>query len=284
MLYERLKSELFQISGKAIQKEIKFGGLSEKIDSLTILENYYGLVKTIEVNIKHDSIKEKHHNLLFYPMLITEKNNLCYINNIIEKKEDKDLNYKNNNNNIIDLTTEKELYNFKINNIKLIKPNYINYNEINFNIIEYFGGITQLLPFISLIRNLLENKKIKLINSQDKSEFLISFLTDILCIFLNIIGYYKEYQVHIEKFSLFFFCILSEIDITLSSQIDKILEIISRLPENIQSKNFKILQNLIAILTKNAKDKNLSQFYSKLEEENLNKENNFYFFFIQLYT
>lgn len=277
----------YQIAEESIKNEkIKCGGFNEKIESLTILENYYGLVESIEIILKYDSIKEKIHNLLFYPMPITEKDTLCYINNIIENNdkilESKD--FKNKNNNIIDLTTEKDLYKIKINNNKLIKANYINYNDINFNIIEYFGGITQLLPFMSLIKNLFENKKIKLINDQDKNEVLISFVTDILSIFINIIFYYKEYKIHIEKYSLFFFCILTELDIIFFSKKDTILNTVANLSNEIQSKYSQILQKFIGLLTNNEKKENLSQFFSFLVKGDKNISNKYDYFFRQLYT
>ena len=71
-------------------------------------------------------------------------------------------------NRIVDLSTDEDLFEVKIKDTKKVHVNYINYNEENYNIIEYFGGLKQLLPFMSLIKNLFENKKIELICNQKR--------------------------------------------------------------------------------------------------------------------
>ena len=193
----------YQIIGREMKKELIKFDLKTNITSLTILENYYGQVNSIEINLRYNNLNGYDHILMFYPINTTETNRLCCIKNFI-KKDFEDIKYVNKD--IIDLTTiNKNIFDLKIDNNKLIKVNYINYNEDNYNIIEYFGGITQLLPFMSLINNLFENNKIKEINSQNKTDILTSFVTEILCKFFTIIFYYKEYKKFVEKYSLFFF-------------------------------------------------------------------------------
>ena len=218
-IYNNKVKLYYQISGKKENTiNIKYNAI-DNIETITILENYYGLIQSIEVTLKNKNeeldYKSKIH--LYYPIPTTQKNGLCKIKNIIQ------------NNNIIDLTTEKEseFFKFYIENNNLIKVNYINYNEENYNIIEYFGGITQLLPFMSLIKNLFENEKIKLINQQNKNDILTSFVNDILCSFINIIFYYDEYKINIIKYFLFFLYIISELDISLLSKSHAIIETIN---------------------------------------------------------
>ena len=259
----------YQILGKNLKKEeIKYIEI-DNIETISILENYYGLIKSIEITLKNKTLDQKSQILLYYPIPTTEKNGLGEINHIAQ------------NDNIIDLTTEKKAFKFIIDDNKLIKVNYINYNEENYNIIEYFGGITQLLPFISLIKNLFENEKIKLINHQNKNDILISFVTDILCSFINIIFYYNEYKINIVKYFLFFLYILSELDIYLLSKLDKINETINCLDNNIPKKYQEIIQYFFLFLglARNEYINDLRFYIENYAKININD-----LFYNQLYT
>ena len=270
----------YQIIGKEIKSEIINFDLKE-ISNITLLENYYGQVNSIEINLRQNTLNGYNHSLIFYPIPITETNNLCCIKNFIKKDNDKT---KNENQNIIDLTTiNKKIFDFKIDNTKLIKVNYINYNENNYNIIEYFGGITQLLPFMSLINNLFENNKIKEINSQNKNDILISFATDILYIFFNIIFHYKEYKKNIEKYSLFFFCIINELNYLLLSEKQLIISFLFNLMGREETKKFgNTFSDLIKILSidKTGAFNN----YNFIVKENEKIIDNFHYFYRQLYS
>ena len=264
------KVELYyQILGKQVKKDVIKYIEIDNIETISILENYYGLIKSIEITLKNKELKEKSQILLYYPIPTTEKNGLCEINHIGQ------------NNNIIDLTTEKKTFKFVIDDNNLIKVNYINYNEENYNIIEYFGGITQLLPFMSLIKNLFENEKIKLINQQNKNDILISFVTDILCSFINIIFYYNEYKINIVKYFLFFLYILSELDTILLSKIDKVIETINYLDDNIKAK-YKVIINYFILFLKLERNEfinDLEFFIESYYRVNIND-----LFYNQLYT
>ena len=233
-VYQRKIEFYYEIKDKRIVKEdLKYNEI-ENIEYITILDNYYGQINSIEITLKNKSVDEKTQINLYYPIPSTEKNGLGKIKNIIQKDKDKNVgnnNEENDENDIIDLTTENEsdFYKFKIDDNKLIKVNYINYNEDNYNIIEYFGGITQLLPFMSLIKNLFENENIKIINNQNKNDFLISFFNDILIIFINIISYYDEYKLKIYRYFIFFISILSELDFSFFSKADIIIEEMNKL-------------------------------------------------------
>ena len=273
-IYRNFVYLYYEVLGKKIeQKKIKIDPI-EKLDTLNILDKYYGQVNSIEITIKHMTLKEKYEIFLYYPIPTTKKNSLCCIKNTIKYDT---CNYTDN---IIDLTTNPEKINFVINDDNLIKVNYINYNEINFKVIEYFGGITQLLPFMSLIKNLFENENIKVINAQDKKDVLASFVTDILCAFINIIFYYKEYKVNIERYKLFFFTILTELDSALFSQKDLILSTALNNHDTKFEKNFQKLTGIINIEIDEDKNEYL---LSLIKEEKL-LFNNYDYFFNQLYT
>ena len=272
----------YQILGKEIKEEKIDFDLKENISTITILENYYGQIKSIEINLKKLSYNGNRDNIFFfYPIPTTETNNLCCIKNFT-KKEKEDIKYANHN--IIDLTTiNKKKFDLKIDNNKLIKVNYINYNEDNYNIIEYFGGITQLLPFMSLINNLCENNKIKEINFQNKNDFLTSFVTEILYIFFNIIFYYKEYKECIDKYSLFFFCIINELNPILLSEKQLIMNFIFNLLGEKEAKQYSwVFSDFVKIVSI---DKNGAfNDYNFVVKENEKKIENFNFFYRQLYT
>ena len=270
----------YQITGKEIKKELIKYDLKLNIVSLTILDNYYGQVNSIEINLRNNNLNGYNNIFLFYPIITTETNSLCYIKNFITK-DNEDIIYANKE--IIDLTTiNKKIFDLKIDNKKLIKVNYINYNEDNYNIIEYFGGINQLLPFMSLINNLFENDKIKEINYQNKTDILTSFVTEILYKFFNIIFYYKEYKRYIEKYSLFFFCILNELNPILLSENQLIMNFLFNLMDKKETKIFgSTFGKFVKILSMNKNE--TSNEYNCIVEENEEKIDNFDYFHNQLY-
>ena len=273
-VYQRYVEVDYQIleKKKSNMDKIKFESIIN-IKTLTILDKYFGQVSSIEITLKQKSIDEKV-DYLYYPIPTTEKNTLAYI-----KKSNK---YNKNNyiDNVIDLTTTNENHEFKIDNDKLIKVNFINYTEVSFNVIEYFGGITQLLPFMCLIKNLLKNEKIKLINSQNKIDVLASFVADILCSFINIIFYYKEYKINIEKYKLFFFCILTELDSVLLSQKQNIIDKAISFRD---SKYVKTIAKLIGILNFETNEYKNEFLFNLIKEEKSLFDNHEYFF-NQFYT
>ena len=258
-VYKKFVEFSYDIPGK---KKAKLEKISidpiKMLETLTILEGYYGLVNSVEIAFDGVSNNEKFY-YLYYPIPITKKK-LCCI--------------KNSKDNIIDLTRIPDKHILKFYDDNLIRVNYINYNEKNFNIIEYFGGITQLLPFVSLINNLFHNNKIKLINSQNKNDVLQSFISDILCSFINIILYYPEYNLNIKRYKLFFFCILTELDSFLLSKNEKLKNEILKFNDIIKDIEF------LAIFGENDKCEHIMKL---INEEKILFNNNDYFFG-QLYT
>ena len=134
------------------------------------------------------------------------------------------------------------------------------------------------MPFANLIKNLFQNKKIKLIISQNKKDVLISFVTDILCIFINIIFYFPEYKVNIERYKLFFFCVLAELDSALLSEKEKIID---KAINYGYSNSEKIINNLIDIMNiinKESKEDKSKFILNLIKEEKILFHNYDYFF------
>ena len=282
----------------------------EKIKEVTFFKNFYGQISSIELSIIRKSMGTKSKNCIFYPIPNSEENILYGIPKNIKLDMDlknnlEKINSKNNENkeskefkenkdlkdeseylkelNIIDLTMDEEPYELKIDNIKLIKSNYINYNEENYNIIEYFGGITQILPFMRLINNLYENKNIELINNQNKNDLLISFVNDILWTFINIIFHYNEYSINVYKYCLFFFSIIVELDRNLFSKNDIIIEKIYSLNQDIITKHTDLISCFFKIL-KMDENENINNFFIDILDNNIIFIiNNYEYFFNQLY-
>ena len=170
------------------------------VDNFNILNNFYGQIKSFEIKfVKHylNNTEEKIYSKTINPFPIKHCGNIFNSNFHINKKlnlernftlelqnqEYSDLNldiYKSNENDDNYITIKIEL---KIQDSNLIKVNYINYKEDNFNIIDYFGGIVQLLPFLKIINGLYRNTKI--LDKIGKIDFLIEFVKNVLLIIFN---------------------------------------------------------------------------------------------------
>ena len=196
--------------------------------NIYILNNFYGQLKSIEI-IMHEEMKNKNEIIIFSRLIspfplkdnggIIFKSNFKfnkYINekkfltNIFKNENNQSKNNNNNNNNNNEINAEICL---KIKDINLVKVNYINYKEQNFNVIDYFGGITQFLPFLHIINGLHRNNNIKAINNIEKEEFLIDFAKNILLIIynhVNISGIKK--QENFKKYWIFYLYILNKIE------------------------------------------------------------------------
>ena len=70
--------------------------------------------------------------------------------------------------------------------------NYLDYQDIYFDLIDSLGGLKQLIPFIFLINEIYKNKNITSIGTEDKTEFLKLFIIDILGV---IHRYFKKYNL-----------------------------------------------------------------------------------------
>ena len=196
------------------------------ISKITILENYIGQIKVIDIKLLSNKDKEIKcfSNYIYKPLpnsnneylrdvKIRNFNNKStkILNNFIEKEnekenillEEKDEEEENEENNI---------YKIKIIDNNLFKINYVNYNIKRFNVVEYFGGIIQLLPFADLIKKLYLNEKLNNDIIQNDTKILyISFIEDIILGLFHCLIKYKMNEKVIKKFYLFVFSILYEL-------------------------------------------------------------------------
>ena len=176
-------------------------------NNISILNNFYGGIRSIEIYFTEELNNKTQKNIfsrIIYPFPL--KNNEGKIFQSSFQFNSKNNNNLKNNYNKINISLE-------IKDINLVKVNYINYLEKKFNIIDYFGGVSQFLPFLYLINGLYRNKKIKKINNIEKENFLIDFAKSILLIIYNYInnsGIKK--QQNFEKYWIFYLYLLNKIE------------------------------------------------------------------------
>ena len=107
--------------------------------------------------------------------------------------------------------------------------------------IEYFGGLVQLVPFIPLIKGIYNNKKIKFICGITKIEVLKTIFDNIIYLLSKIINQNKEeYSIKFKKYELFVHCLIlqSNYEILSGSKVDKIGKEIT-----IRDKIFPLIRN-----------------------------------------
>ena len=199
---------------------------------INILNNFYGQIKKIEISFNNES-NNNEDNISIYPFPLKDNDGILLNAEYTFKNEKEEFNdndiasevifdgsndlvnyqiYVNNNindkkNNIIEII-------LKIKDINLVKVNYINYKEMQFNIIDYFGGITQFLPFLNIINKIYNNKNIVNINEIPKQNILINFVKDILIIiFKNINNTLNYKQYYLNTYWNFYFYILNKIEL-----------------------------------------------------------------------
>ena len=185
----------------------------KSIKDFYLLDQFYGQIKYLEF-IESQIISNNKKILIdkiFEPYPLTDKGVLYQSNKIeINSKE------KNKDN-----ITNNDLH-ISINIIKknLVKANYINYLENNFELLDYIGGFTPFIPFIPLINGINTNQKINIINGKNKKEYLNNFVEDILYLFSKMVVKYKVTYAYgekkilkkIRKYMLFVFCLIFQID------------------------------------------------------------------------
>ena len=210
------KKVIIQIREKENSKdfiEIKLKKDIKVIKNFYLLENFYGQIKRIEINLSQKEKNNKETILIdkrFEPFILDDEGNL-YFNPNSEKN------------------IEKEIINIKINEVNknLVKSNYINYLESDFELIQYFGGFSPFVPFCSLINGLFTNEKIISINEVDRKTYMKRFLNGILYSLFKMIQRFQEnYQKkhsssdklkrfikkYIQKYNIFAFSLILQID------------------------------------------------------------------------
>ena len=179
--------------------------LSSSIKKLTILNNFYGEIKSIEISIFKDIPNEREEKYLYSKQINPFP--LKYNGILFSSKYKFIVNNKNKNQQQI---IQQGLLEIKVKDINLLRVNYINYKEEK-NIIDYFGGINQFLPFLKIINGIYRNEKILSINNVDKDITLINFAKNILLIIFNY--FIKSDKINIfKKYWNFFLHIFNKIE------------------------------------------------------------------------
>ena len=145
------------------------------IKCISLLQEFYGQISSIELSIGNSKNKIDYE---FLPLSIRNENEIYYFKKIINNNSDDGENKLNNINNIIPKII--------VNNKDLVNINYINYNDKNFDIIDYFGGIIQFLPFYKIFKSFKEKRD----NSNEakiQSPFTKNIDREILNNFFNLI-------------------------------------------------------------------------------------------------
>ena len=140
-------------------------------DELYFLENYYGQIEEITIVLYQTDAKMNFEYVL-KPYLLSD-NSLYYDSSFIKR--------------------------ISFTNPHLVKVNYINYLEENFDLVNYFLGIKPLIPFIPLIDGIYNNTKINTINGVDKKLFLRKLYKTIIINFLSMIIIKKNKELQKEK-------------------------------------------------------------------------------------
>ena len=220
-----------------IKKEEK--NINEKIindvSNISILANYIGQIKYINIKLLSKKIDKSNNCFSEYLFKPFENINNEYL------REGTNNNDKENQNNIFE-EENNELYTIKIMDTNLFRTNYINYYHTKFHVVDYFGGIIQILPFADLIKKLYLNEKLSNEAMKDNNkELFITFINDILLGFFNSLLYCRINKKIIKKYYLFFFSLLFE----LLSTIFKDEDILNKNNDNdIFKIDIYILENL----------------------------------------
>ena len=168
----------------------------KEIKTISLLEDFYGQISSIELSIKEEKEVVEYQ---FLPFSIRNDNTIYYIKKKkISNNETKNI---NNNNNIIPKIV--------INNKNLVNINYINYNDKKLNIIDYFGGIIQFLPFYKIFKNIDENNKYI---TKEKINHFLNFLIKIVIGKLFSIYQWKKI---FKRYACFVYYLLLDLDFDL---------------------------------------------------------------------
>jgi len=180
----------------------------DEIETISLLEGFYGQVSLIGISITKESKITKYK---FFPISIRNGNTIFHI----KKKVNENISCE-------------YIPKITISDKNLVKVNYINYNNKIFNIINYFGGIIQFLPFYQIFKKLLqapytsknEANKSDSINKSEISDF-IYFLVKIMIKQLFSI---KNNVDLYNKYISFVYSLLLNIDFDLIISLDDLVE------------------------------------------------------------
>ena len=292
--FELLKNEI-ALEININSKKIILKGACKPIDinskKINILNNFYGQIKSIEISIfeilpnKNKTEKSSYfQKLLPYPL--KDNGGIIFssefqFDNYNESLRQSEYKVRFGSNDLITYDEPSE-NNVKIEiiikDINLVKTNYINYKEKEFNIIDYFGGIKQFLPFLNIINGLYNNKNIQIINGIKKENVLINFCKNIILIIFNHLNNSgKKKQENFQKYWNFYFYILNKIELFNSQKIDINIDEFLTKDKYVGNNFFQIFNDFLNFIKYKRKEeeaklqKSIKNIYMKIkEEDNLN--------------
>ena len=146
--------------------------IDENNKNLKILNNFYGQLKSIDISVNNELKKYKIYSNKLFPFPLKDNGGILLSSEI--KFNDNNKKYFFQRNIPSFLSSNEDVIDYEVNNLSNIikiklkiinrnlgKVNYINYKEDKFNIIDYFGGLTQFLPFLNIINGIYKNNKEK---------------------------------------------------------------------------------------------------------------------------
>ena len=178
---------IFKFNDKMISIPAKL----KNIKTISLLEDFYGQISSIKISL----LKEKEIiDYNFQPFSIRDDNTIYYIKkNILSNNATK---------SYIDNDIIPKII---INDKNLVNVNYINYNDKKLNIIDYFGGIIQFLPFHIIFKNLSEKNNIY-ITKEKINQFLNFLIKRIIDKLFSLYQWKKIFK----KYAFFVYCLLLE--------------------------------------------------------------------------
>ena len=177
-----------------------------EIKDFILLDNFYGQIKRLEFIQTQIGKDEKNEIIvndeISEPYPLTDNGFLCH--------------HLNNKTNLTENNINSNI-SIKAISTNLIKANYINYIDKNFNLINYFCGISSFIPFIQIINGIYINNKIKTINGNDRKDYMKNVLDDILFLFFKTLMYSEKFfenkkELLIRNYNIFVFSLLLQID------------------------------------------------------------------------
>ena len=219
IIKEKIKNKKIENINIIISDEIKleynqnYYILSQKIklneiSQIILLENFFGQISSINISIAKDNQKTK-----FQFLPISDRNNVIYY----IKKFAYIVNKTNKIDNII-------IPRIIISDKNKIRINYINYNDKKFDIMNYFGGVIQFLPFYKIfkkIKNDINNNEDinKIIFKTLNKDTIDNFINILIKLILEKILSSNKKKKILEKYCYFIFYILLDLDIEINNNI-----------------------------------------------------------------
>ena len=185
---------------------------TKDIKSISLLQEFYGQISSIEISVGNSKNKIEYE---FLPLSLRNENEIYYSKKIIKNSSDDGENKLNVINDVIPKII--------VSNKNLVNINYINYNDKQFDIIDYFGGIIQFLPFYKIFKSLKdkrdnsnEAKTQSSFNNYINIEILNNFFNYILKIIIRKLFSVKKKKKKFKKSICFVYYLLLNLNLELN--------------------------------------------------------------------